>query len=99
MEITRDTELTTELLKELKAEYKKIYKTTDFDSLFNVYLSRYPLTKEELKLFFVIISLPWKIDDNNDSEYDRQVKVLELLIYLDKTEKIVSKYYTDNEKE
>lgn len=79
--------------------YKKIYKTTDFDSLFNVYLSRYPLTKEELKLFFVIISLPWKIDDNNDSEYDRQVKVLELLIYLDKTEKIVSKYYTDNEKE
>ena len=79
--------------------YKKIYKTTDFDSLFNVYLSRYPLTKEELKLFFVIISLPWKIDDNNDSEYDRQAKVLELLIYLDKTEKIVSKYYTDNEKE
>ena len=35
----------------------------------------------------------------DDSEYDRQVKVLELLIYLDKTEKIVSKYYTDNEKE
>lgn len=79
--------------------YKKIYKTTDFDSLFSIYLSKYPLTKEELKLFFVIISLPWKIDDNNDSEYDRQVKVLELLIYLDKTEKIVSKYYTDNEKE
>ena len=42
--------------------YKNEYKNMDFTSLLKTYNEIYPLTKEEIKLFFILISMPKKIE-------------------------------------
>ena len=72
--------------------YKKYYKTTDFDILLNNYQKRYPLKEEELKLFFIKISIPFKIEFNDD-EYTNTKKVKDLLYYIKQGDKLISPYY------
>jgi len=78
--------------------YKNIYKEVEFESLFNEYMSKYPLHEDELKLLFILISLPEKVEFTND-EYENCKKVDELLSYIVKTEKIILPYYTNEKKE
>lgn len=72
--------------------YKKYYKITDFDILLNNYQKRYPLKEEEIKLFFIKISIPFKIEFNF-SEEDNTRNVKTLLDYLISGDKLVRLHY------
>ena len=72
--------------------YKRYYRITDFDILLNNYQKRYPLKEEELKLFFIKISIPFKIEFNDD-EYTNTKKVKDLLYYIKQGDKLISPYY------
>ncbi len=78
--------------------YKNIYNEVSFDELFSNYETRYPLHNEEKKLLFILMSLPQKVNFIDD-EYDNCIEVNNLLNYIVKTEKIISKYYANNEQE
>lgn len=49
--------------------YKNEYKNIDFKSMFKVYNDIFKLTKEELKLFFIMISMPKKLE-KTDNEFN-----------------------------
>lgn len=71
--------------------YKKHYLNFNFYDLFKYYESRYPLHKEERILLFVYLSLPEKIElDNN--EYNLCKKIRRFLDYLFKTENLIAEY-------
>ena len=61
-------------------------------------MSKYPLHEDELKLLFILISIPKKVEFTND-EYENCKRVDELLSYIVKTEKIISPYYANEKKE
>ena len=71
--------------------YHNHYLDFDFTELLNIYLSKYPLTNEELLLFLTIISLPKKIISNN-SEYQTVINIRRHLDYIYKTSELVKKY-------
>lgn len=73
--------------------YKKHGIEYDFESLLYQYESNYPLLEEERKLFFVLISLPDKIEFI-DSEYNMCKSISNLIDYLYKTESLLSPYYS-----
>lgn len=72
--------------------YKKYYNKTDFDILLKNYQKRYPLKEEELKLLFIKISLPEKIELDKD-EYTNTKKIKKLLEYLYQSDKLISPFY------
>jgi hypothetical protein len=76
--------------------YKKNYDDIEFSSLLEQYQNRYPLKETELKLFFIMISLPEKIDFEK-KEYNNCLKVDKLLNYIYKTDTIISPYYPKNQ--
>ncbi len=69
------------------------YNKYEFSNFLEVYTQRFPLSDEEKKLFFIMISLPRKIEFTN-IEYDNTVEVNNLLTYIYKTEKLIRPYYT-----
>ena len=71
--------------------YNNHYLEFDFIELLNIYLSKYPLTQEELLLFLTIISIPKKIEYNK-SEYKNALNIRRQLDYIYKTSEIVKKY-------
>lgn len=71
--------------------YQNHYLEFDFTELLDIYLQKYPLTKEELLLFLTIISIPKKIKYNN-SEYKNVLNIRRELDYIYKTSEIVKKY-------
>ena len=60
-----------------------------------MYQKKYPLSESEKKLFFIIISLPKKINFE-DSEFKTCIEVRNVLDYLFKTENLVWPYYSIN---
>ncbi len=74
--------------------YKNNYNDIDFSYLLNLYEEKYPLSEDEKKLLFILISIPDKIDISNN-EYLNTKKVKELLDYIYKTDKIISPYYSN----
>ena len=78
--------------------YKNNYEKIEFSSLLELYQKRYPLKPDELKLFFVLISLPDKIEFSNDC-FNNCKLVDKMLDYLYKTDSIISPYYPKNEEE
>ncbi len=74
--------------------YKRLSLEVDFSDLFIKYEQSYPLLEEEKKLFFILISLPNKIN-LIDSEYKNTINVSELVDYLYKTEQFLSPYYSE----
>lgn len=72
--------------------YRKYYKLTDFDVLLNNYQKRYPLKEEEIKLLFLKISIPFKIEFTKD-EFSNTKKVKDLLEYLTRGDKLIRPYY------
>jgi len=71
--------------------YRKYYLEFDFYELFNYYESRYPLTLEERKILFILISIPEKIEFE-DNEYKNSIKCRKFFDYIYKTEKIIKMY-------
>lgn len=71
--------------------YYNHYLEFDFTELLDIYLSKYPLTTEEILLFLSIISIPKKIEYNN-SEYKNVINIRRQLDYIYKTSEIVKKY-------
>lgn len=71
--------------------YKKYYLEFDFYELFNYYESRYPLALEERKILFILMSIPDKIEFQ-DNEYKNSIKCRKLFDYIYKTEELIKMY-------
>ena len=71
--------------------YQKHYLDFDFTELLQIYLSKYPLTDEEMLLFLTIVSIPNKIINNN-SEYKTVINIRRQLDYIYKTSSLVKEY-------
>lgn len=79
-------------IEDLLILYNKYSKNNNFDILLDNYQKRYPLKEEELKLFFIQISIPDEIKFTQD-ELNNTIQVkntLEKLIYSDK---LIRPYY------
>lgn len=77
--------------------YQNNYLDFEFIDLLKIYLSKYPLTREEMTLFLTIISIPGKIP-LNEPEYQTVLSVRRILDYIYKSSEIV-KMYDGNLKE
>ena len=85
----------------MKIKYEKIRTTDNFEldvDLLKDYLNRYSLNDAELKLFFIIISLPPEIKFENDI-FENCKNIRKDLDYIFKTEELVRPYYSKQEKE
>ena len=78
--------------------YKKEYFNYDFSVLLKEYLNKYSLNDAELKLFFIIISLPPKIELKEDV-FENCKNIRYDLDYVFKTEELVRPYYSKQEEE
>lgn len=76
---------------DLVSLYQNNYLDFDFNDLLKIYLSKYPLTKEEMTLFLTIISIPNKITLST-SEYKTVLEVRKLLDYIYKTNELRKEY-------
>lgn len=76
---------------DLVSLYKNHYLEYDFVNLFKIYLSKYPLTNDEITLFLTIISIPDKIEDNQ-SEYKRVLIIRKLIDYVYKSREIILEF-------
>lgn len=74
--------------------YKKHYLDFDFTDLLKIYLSKYPLSKEEIILFLTIISIPNKIEYSN-SIYKAVLNIRRELDYIYKTKELVKTYQVE----
>lgn len=77
--------------------YKKHGLDFDFESVLRHYEKGYPLLEEERKLFFILISLPNKIEFS-DNEYELSKKISKEIDFLYKTESLLSPYYAKDKK-
>ncbi len=78
--------------------YKKEFFNYDFSVLLKQYLERFSWSEAELKLFFIIISLPPKIELSDDI-FENCKNIRYDLDYIFKTEELTRPYYTKDEKE
>ncbi len=78
--------------------YKKEYYDLEFSSILKEYLDDYKLNKDELKLLFILLVLPDKIEFGNN-EYHNTNIVRNFLDYLFKTEELIRPYYAEEKKE
>lgn len=76
--------------------YRVYYNQLDFCELLRNYEMRYPMLLEEKILFFCLISIPDKLDFDNQ-EYDMCVKVKAFYNYLTVSEKFISDYFPGEE--
>lgn len=77
---------------DLLSFYKNHYLELDFDDLFNYYESSYPLKEEEKLLLFSYMSIPDKIELEND-EYKMCIKINKMIDYLYKTSNLIMNYH------
>ena len=77
--------------------YQKEYFNINFEVILTKYFEKVNLTEDEQKLFFILISLPKKIEFEEDI-YQNCVNVTDLMNYLFITEELVRPYYTIKEK-
>ncbi len=71
--------------------YKNHYLDFDFIDLLKYYENRYPLLEEERKLLFILMTLPEKIE-LNDNEYNMCIKIRKFIDYIYKTEELILNY-------
>lgn len=73
--------------------YQKSYKIVDFSTLLNNYQSKYPLSSAELKLLFILISIPDKIVFTSDQF--ESIKNIKLSINkIIKSDELIKPFYT-----
>jgi len=77
--------------------YQKDYMKLDFESLFSKYMRNYPLSDEEQKLLFIVLSIPPMIKLDG-KEYDVTSRVRKELDYIFKTENLVQKFINNEDK-
>ena len=77
--------------------FKNNYKYLDLNSLFDVYLTKYPLYAEEKYLLFSYLLMPKRLDFNNKEILNTR-EVSNLLDYLNKVNILVSKHYSKESK-
>ncbi len=77
--------------------YKNEYLNVEMTSLFDIYQSKYHYSKDELLLFQALISIPEKITFKK-TNYINTVEAKNKIIYIDKTNDFLSKYYEKNQK-
>lgn len=81
--------------------YKKYALTFDFETILKEYERNYPLLNEEILLFFILVTLPEKIEFM-DNEYENTKIVGKKIDIIYKTEKLIEEYsktkkeYTNN---
>lgn len=75
--------------------YKRHALDFDFTNLLKQYERNYPLLEEERLLFFILISLPDKIEFYGD-ELKLCMKISKTIDYMYKTENLLSPYYSEN---
>lgn len=73
--------------------YNNEYFNVNFDVLLNRYFEKVKLTDDEKKLFFILISIPQKIEFGN-GEFKSCQEVRDVFDYIFITEKLVRPYYT-----
>jgi len=78
--------------------YKKEYIKIDFSSWFKEYLYYNHLSDDELKLFFILVSIPDEIKITS-SNIDNVTQITKLINYINKTEDLIRPYYAKNEVE
>jgi len=77
--------------------YKNDYKELEFNSLFDIYQSKYKYTEDELLLFKSLLSMPWIIE-LKENNYNNTVLVANLLEYLDKVKSFELEHNQENQK-
>ena len=78
--------------------YKKHYLEFDFIDLLKIYLNKYPLNKEEMTLFLVLISIPDKIKTTN-SQYKTVLEIRRIIDYVYKTNELLKEYSIPKQEE
>lgn len=71
--------------------YQNNYLEFEFIDLLKIYLSKYPLSSDEMTLFLTIISIPSKVTLSN-SEYQTVLSARRMLDYIYKSSEIVKVY-------
>lgn len=71
--------------------YKQYYRELDFCELLRKYEMHYPMLPEERELFFVLISIPERLDFM-DGEYHMCEKVQKFYDYLETSERLIEDY-------
>ena len=74
--------------------YIKYANKFDFESLLKVYEKEYPLKEDEKKILFILVSLPKPL--SNSTEYEKSKDIYNIITYLDKTDKLILPYYSNN---
>lgn len=73
--------------------YKRHALDFDFESIFSTYEQNYPLKEDEKRLLYILISLPDKIEFD-DNDYNLTIKISNMIDILYKTDKLISPYYS-----
>lgn len=73
---------------DLEQLYRRTYNDFVWDELLSNYLSQNMLQEEEIKLLYIIISIPDEIDFSN-SEYQNTIIVINLISYISKTSQLI----------
>lgn len=76
--------------------YKNDYFNIDFETILKKYVGKNPLSEEEKKLFFILISLVPEVDLQSD-EFNNCKNIRQMLDYLYITEQLIRPYYTVEE--
>lgn len=71
--------------------YIKHGRELDFEEIYKIYIKNSPLQKEEQKLFFVLISLPQKLNLNK-TEYQNTIEAGKMIDLIYKTQEFISPY-------
>ena len=77
--------------------YINDYKNLEFTSLFDLYQRKYKYSDDEILLFNALINRVWKVNLNS-SNYDNTVKVNDLVVYINKTNKFSLKENQEEQK-
>lgn len=79
--------------------YRTSYLDFNFKKVLDIYLSNYPLQDDEKKLFFILISIPFKIELDKNSELQNVKDIRKKLDYVFKTEDLIRPYYSGDKEE
>ena len=71
--------------------YIKHGRELDFEEIYKIYIKNSPLQKEEQKLFFILISLPQKLNLNK-TEYQNTIEAGKMIDIIYKTQRFISPY-------
>jgi hypothetical protein len=74
--------------------YKNEFENIDLHHFMQTYFHHFELLDDERKLLFIILALPFIVEENDDVEFLKTQKIKKLIEYLQKTEKLIGAYNT-----